>query len=84
MTPQEALKQSNLTGTGTLDSLTVDLDTGQQITLTRDDVQTWPDCEHTRVSTVLVGTVPIELRFAVDLMQRAQYYFELVSIGTRP
>lgn len=78
MTTQEAMQQLDLSGTGTLDSLTVDLDTGQQITLTRDDVQTWPDCEHTRVSTVLVGTVPIELRFAVDFMQRARQYFDLV------
>ena len=78
MTTQEAMQQLDLTGTGTKDSLTVDLDTGQQITLTRNDVQTWPDCEHTRVSTVLVGTVPIELRFAVDLMQQARHYFDLV------
>lgn len=78
MTPQRAIRQLDLTGSGTLDSLTVDLDTGQQITLTREDVATWPDRKHTRVSTVLVGTVPIELRFAVDLMRRARQYFELV------
>jgi len=78
LTTQEAMQQLDLTGTGTKDSLTVDLDTGQQITLTRDDVQTWPDREHTRASTVLVGGVLYELRFAVDLMQQARRYFDLV------
>ena len=78
MTTQEAMQQLHLTGKGTLNFLTVDLKDGQQITLTREDVATWPDRKHTRVSTVLVGTVPIELRFAVDLMRRARQYFELV------
>ena len=78
MTPQEALKQSNLTGTGTRDSLTLDLQDGQRATLTRDDVQTWPDREHTRASVILVAGVLYELRFSVDLMQRARHYFDLV------
>lgn len=78
MTPQEALKQSNLTGTGTRDSLTLELQDGQRATLTREDIATWPDHEHTRASVILVGGVLYELRFSVDLMQRARRYFDLV------
>lgn len=78
MTIQEALKQSNLTGTGTRDSLTLDLQDGQRATLTREDIATWPDHEHTRASVILVGGVLYELRFSVDLMQRARRYFDLV------
>lgn len=78
MTVQEALKQSNLTGTGTRDSLTLDLQDGQRATLTREDIATWPDHEHTRASVILVGGVLYELRFSVDLMQRARRYFDLI------
>jgi hypothetical protein len=78
LTIQEALKQSNLTGTGTRDSLTLDLQDGQRATLTREDIATWPDHEHTRASVILVGGVLYELRFSVDLMQRARRYFDLV------
>jgi hypothetical protein len=78
MTPQEALKQSNLTGTGTRDSLTLDLQDGQRVTLTREDVTTWPGPEHKRVSFIVIGGVLYELRFSLDFMQRARQYFDLV------
>ena len=78
MTVQEALKQSNLTGTGTRDSLTLDLQDGQRATLTREDVATWPDHERSRVSFIVVAGVLYELRFSLDFMQRARRYFDLV------
>lgn len=78
MTPQEALKQSNLTGTGTRDSLTLDLQDGQRATLTREDVAMWPDHERSRVSFIVVAGVLYELRFSLDFMQRARRYFDLV------
>ena len=78
MTIQEALKQSNLTGTGTRDSLTLDLQDGQRVTLTREDVNAWPDYEHNRVSFILVAGVLYELRFSLDSMQRARRYFDLI------
>lgn len=78
MTPQEALKQSNLTGTGTRDSLTLDLQDGQRATLTREDVAAWPDHERSRVSFIVVAGVLYELRFSLDFMQRARRYFDLV------
>jgi hypothetical protein len=82
VTPRKALLQLGLTGTGTRDGLTVTLDRGQELTLTRDDVKTWPDGQPLTSSVVLVGSVPFELRYAVDLMQRARHYFELVHHGT--
>lgn len=78
MTTTKALQVCDLTGSGTKDSLTVTLDRGQALTLTRDDVQAWPDGQPLTTSVVLVGSVPFELRYAVDLMQRARHYFELV------
>jgi len=78
MTTQEAMQQLHLTGKGTLNFLTVDLKDGQQITLTREDVETWPHDQSLIVSVVLIGTVPFETRVAVDLMERARHYFELV------
>jgi len=79
MTTTKALQDIGLTGSGTKDSLTVLLDTGEQITLTRDDVKTWPDGQKLTTSVVFAGGVPFELRYAVDLMQRARQYFELVA-----
>lgn len=78
MTPQEALKLSNLTGTGTRDSLTLDLQNGQRVTLSREDLAAWQDHEHNRVSFVVVAGVLYELRFSQYLMQRAQRYFDLI------
>lgn len=81
VTPMQALDHVGLTGTGTADSLTVTLDRGQELTLTRDDVKVWPDGQPLTSSVVLVGSVPFELRYAVDLMQRARQYFALVQHG---
>jgi hypothetical protein len=79
VSPDVALAEMGLTGTGTADTLTVDLDQGQVVTITKQDVASWP-AGVLRSSVVLIGGVPFEVRYAVDLMERARQYFDLVGV----
>ena len=79
MTPKTALKKLGLTGTGTRDSLTINLEDGQQVTLNRADVPKWPQGKELRKSTVVIGGVAFQVAFAVDLLNTAVEYFARVA-----
>jgi hypothetical protein len=69
MTIDEALAELGLTGSGTTDSLTVDLATGSQVTITKQDVAAFPDAP-LRSTVVVLDGVPFESRYAVGLMRK--------------
>jgi hypothetical protein len=77
MNAEDALTELGLTGSGTTDSLTVDLDTGEQVTITRQQAADFPDAP-LRSTVVVLDGVTLETRYAVDLIGLARRYFELV------
>lgn len=79
MTPKTALRKLGLTGTGTRDSLKINLEAGQQVTLLRADVPNWPQGKELRKSTVVIGGVAFQVAYAMDLLNAACEYFALVG-----
>jgi hypothetical protein len=75
MSTKDALTYLGLTGSGTLDSLTVDLDTGGQVTITKQDAADFPD-PPLRSPVVVLGGKILEAGYAVDLVELALLYFE--------
>lgn len=81
MTPKTALKKLGLTGTGTRDSLTINLEAGQTVTLNRADIPTWPQGKDLRKSTVVISGVAFQVAYAMDLMNTALEYFARTAAG---
>ena len=80
-TPKQAMEALGLTGTGDMDTLTITLEDGQQVTLNRADVPKWPDGRDLRKSTVVIGGVAFTVAFAVKVMDRAIDYFAMMAAG---
>ena len=80
-TPRQAMEALGLTGTGDMDTLTINLEDGQQITLRRADIPTWPDGKELRKNTVVIGGIPFTVAFAVKVMDRAIDYFAMMAAG---
>jgi len=81
MTSREAMNALGLTGTGDRDNLTINLEPGQQVTLRRADVPSWPQGHDLRHSTVVISGTVYQVNYAVKIMEVAVDYFAMMAAG---
>lgn len=80
-TPKQAMEALGLTGTGDFDTLTINLEAGQSVTLRRADVPSWPDGKELRHSTVVIGGIVFQVSYAMKIMNVAIDYFAMMAAG---
>jgi hypothetical protein len=76
------MKALGLTGTGTRDSLTINLEAGQSVTLNRTDIPKWPQGPALKKSTVVIDGTVFLVSYGVQIMQVAADYFSMVAGAT--